>query len=162
VVFPYIKNPGVYKCPADYGVLKSSGFGSTTSYPHVRSMSMNWMLNPINVWSGDASAANNLRIYRKESDTVRPGPANLWVFVDENPISINDAYFICDPELQNWIDCPASYHNNACGFAFADGHAEIHRWHDPAILTQSWVSPTAPGNPLSDLNWFQAATTVFN
>jgi prepilin-type processing-associated H-X9-DG protein len=23
---------------------------------------------------------------------------------------------------------PATYHNGACGFSFADGHAEIHKW----------------------------------
>jgi prepilin-type processing-associated H-X9-DG protein len=26
---------------------------------------------------------------------------------------------------------PAAYHNGACGFLFADGHAEIHKWLDP-------------------------------
>src|ERR1039458_10161847 len=29
---------------------------------------------------------------------------------------------------------PASYHNNACGFGFADGHAEIHKWRDSQTL----------------------------
>jgi prepilin-type processing-associated H-X9-DG protein len=27
-------------------------------------------------------------------------------------------------------DYPASYHNNAAGFYFADGHAVIHKWRD--------------------------------
>ncbi len=29
------------------------------------------------------------------------------------------------------VDYPASSHNGACGFAFADGHSEIHKWFDP-------------------------------
>jgi len=27
-----------------------------------------------------------------------------------------------------WDDLPATYHDGACGFAFADGHSEIHKW----------------------------------
>ncbi|EEF62997.1 hypothetical protein Cflav_PD5632 [Pedosphaera parvula Ellin514] len=29
-----------------------------------------------------------------------------------------------------WEDVPASYHDGACGFSFADGHAEMHKWQD--------------------------------
>jgi prepilin-type processing-associated H-X9-DG protein len=32
------------------------------------------------------------------------------------------------------VDYPASYHNNAAGFAFADGHSEIHKWFDPRTM----------------------------
>ena len=80
-----------------------------------------------------------------------PGPVNLWVFIDENPISINDGSFICTPPIPEnnyqWIDCPASYHNNAGGLAFADGHAQIRKWTDPTVLHQ-WAPPTIQlGNP---------------
>jgi prepilin-type processing-associated H-X9-DG protein len=27
-----------------------------------------------------------------------------------------------------WYDSPGSCHNGSCGFAFADGHSETHRW----------------------------------
>ena len=30
----------------------------------------------------------------------------------------------------NWRDLPASYHANAAGFSYADGHSEIHKWVD--------------------------------
>ena len=33
-----------------------------------------------------------------------------------------------DPNVNNWQDRPASYHNGAAGFSFADGHAEVHKW----------------------------------
>ena len=29
-----------------------------------------------------------------------------------------------------WIDFPGTYHNMACGLAFADGHSEIKKWND--------------------------------
>ena len=40
--------------------------------------------------------------------------------------SINDGYFVNNPAQNTWQDIPASYHNGACGFSFADGHAELH------------------------------------
>jgi prepilin-type N-terminal cleavage/methylation domain-containing protein/prepilin-type processing-associated H-X9-DG protein len=169
LIYPNVNNVTVYHCPADNTGLTANNFGSVTSFPRVRSMSMNAWLDPIKVWSGDPSAATNLRIYRKESDMSQPGPANLWVFTDENPSSINDGSFICDPEIQNWIDYPASYHNGAGGIAFGDGHAEIHKWRDPTVLTATTsvvqsggISPQLPPkqSPAIDLHYLQAASSV--
>jgi prepilin-type processing-associated H-X9-DG protein len=36
----------------------------------------------------------------------------------------------------NIVDVPATYHNGACGFAFADGHSEIHKWVDQAMKSK--------------------------
>ena len=57
-------------------------------------------------------------------------PSMIFVTLDEHPDSINDAYFLNNPALttSQWGDSPASYHNGAGGFSFADGHAEIHKW----------------------------------
>jgi prepilin-type processing-associated H-X9-DG protein len=130
-------------------------------------MSMNTWLSPIVPYNNIKTVIS----YYKESELVNPGSANLWVFIDENPVSINDGSFICDPQIPQWIDCPASYHNGAGGVAFADGHAEIHRWHDPTVLAE-WDPPTIqPGNPgftrlpptqnpAVDLTFLQAASTV--
>jgi len=53
--------------------------------------------------------------------------------VDEHPDSINDAALAvactdANTTSAQIIDYPANYHNGACGFAFSDGHAEIHKW----------------------------------
>jgi prepilin-type processing-associated H-X9-DG protein len=74
--------------------------------------------------------------YQKESQMTRPSPANLWLIIDEHPDSINDGAFAVqmDPVTDayaNWIDHASSLHNGACGFTFCDGHAVIHKWHDP-------------------------------
>ncbi len=164
LVYPYVNNVGVYKCPADKS--SAAAFGGT--YPHVRSMSMNTWLSPVKPYNGDRVVS-----YYKEADLVNPGVgiANLWVLMDENPTSINDGSFICDPDIPQWVDCPASYHNNAGGISFADGHAQIKKWRDPTVL-RAWAPPTIqPGNPsftrLSpgespavDLPWLQAASTT--
>jgi prepilin-type N-terminal cleavage/methylation domain-containing protein/prepilin-type processing-associated H-X9-DG protein len=166
LLYPYVNNVLVYKCPADIYALKT-GFAQ---FSHVRSMSMNTWLHPIALWNNTTTVVS----YYKDATLINPGPANTWVFIDENPSSINDGSFICDPQINNWIDCPASYHNNAGGIVFADGHAQIKKWRDPAV-TIEWLQkipfPADAGNPdntqlppiqnpASDLNWLQIASTV--
>ena len=34
------------------------------------------------------------------------------------------------PTVAMWQDGPSTLHNGGCGFTFADGHAEIHKWKD--------------------------------
>jgi len=164
LIYPYVNNPAVYKCPADVSSYTSFGL----SYPHVRSMSMNTWMSPIEPYDNSPVIS-----YYKDSDLGRPGPAKLWVLIDENPISINDGSFICDPVINpiEWIDCPASYHNNAGGITFADGHAQIRRWSDLTVL-KKWAPPTIlPGNPnytrlpptqnpANDLNFLNSASTA--
>jgi prepilin-type processing-associated H-X9-DG protein len=56
---------------------------------------------------------------------------NMFVFLDEREDSINDGWFASDPDTQySVVDWPASYHNGAAGYSFADGHSEVHRWRD--------------------------------
>jgi prepilin-type N-terminal cleavage/methylation domain-containing protein/prepilin-type processing-associated H-X9-DG protein len=161
LLYAYVNTVAVYKCPADHFGITSFG----TKYPHVRSVSMNTWLAPIRPYQ------NNTRvfIYYKESNLVNPGPSETWVLMDENPFSMNDGSFVCEPDVQQWIDCPASYHNGAGGIAFADGHAEIRKWNDPAVLNGfSVVGMGNPGNtrvspvqnPASDLAWLQSASTA--
>jgi prepilin-type processing-associated H-X9-DG protein len=57
-----------------------------------------------------------------------PNPANIFIFLDEHPDTIDDGYFLNKFYSAGWFDLPASYHNGAASFAFADGHSEMHRW----------------------------------
>jgi len=155
LLFPYINNLNVYKCPADR---KMAG-----NNPTVRSMSMNCWLNPIKDWNSilGYGGPTELRVFRKQSDITAPGPAQCWVTIDENPFSINDGWFVCDPNATVWWDVPASYHNGAGGLSFADGHAEIKRWRDQGLLHLAGVpSGGLPRDPNStDLSWLQEKST---
>ena len=75
------------------------------------------------------------RTYYRASDMVLPAPVGLWVFIDENPDSINDAAFAVDCQYSGgsaaFIDGPTLLHSGGCGFGFGDGHAEVHQWKDP-------------------------------
>jgi prepilin-type processing-associated H-X9-DG protein len=56
------------------------------------------------------------------------------------------------------LDGPGSYHNFACGFAFADGHSEIHKWKDGRT---SWTTGAATYNPTNqDVAWLQERTSA--
>ncbi len=66
--------------------------------------------------------------YGKFASLRAPGPAMTWVLLDEDPVHINDAAFAFGMETPQWFDVPGTYHNSGCGFAFADGHSEAHKW----------------------------------
>lgn len=107
------------------------------------------------------------RKYLKSSDFVDPGPSITWVLVDEHPDSMNDGFFCIDmngypdPKLAKLPDVPASFHNNACGFAFADGHSEIKKWTDPRttppVLRQSNPPSVSQANN-KDVLWLYEHT----
>ncbi|HSY44048.1 MAG TPA: prepilin-type N-terminal cleavage/methylation domain-containing protein [Candidatus Acidoferrum sp.] len=149
LLYPYVNNVAAYKCPADQKQVDGA--------PTVRSMSMNCWMNPLETWNdviGYIGTAR-CRVFRKQNEIVGPPPASCWLFIDENPNSINDGWFVCDPNNnQLWYDIPASYHIHAGGLSYADGHAEIHVWQDPNVLA-------ATGNNMardpvcSDLSWLQ-------
>jgi prepilin-type N-terminal cleavage/methylation domain-containing protein/prepilin-type processing-associated H-X9-DG protein len=165
LVYPYVGSPGPYRCPADPSTYNNGAVfplgGPGTN--RLRSMSMNSWINPS---SGAAAAYNGsgleYRIYTKTANLSLPGPANLWLLIDENPYSINDAYFLEVPSYSGWVDIPASYHNHACGISFCDGHAQIRHWTDRTVLTA--VDGGGPGSPIGtltpDLIWFFGVTTA--
>jgi len=160
---PYTaKTAGVYKCPADK-------IPSTVG-PRVRSITMNGFIG--GTTEKDIYGYTTYRMFLKETDLTAPGPAKTWVFVDEHPDSINDGLFgmhmpstAAWPASTTWEDVPASYHNGACGFSFADGHAEIHKWRDgntlaPIIKTHP-SSATGKTSP-NDSAWIIERTTAPN
>src|SRR5215204_1933233 len=125
---PYAnKSIGIYKCPAD---VYTCSFRNI-QMPRVRSMSMNGFIEggQYRDASGGSTWYHDYFRYDKMTDIVNPPPSRLFVFVDEHPDSINDGWMITDVTNPNtWVDLPASYHNGACGFSFADGHGEIKKW----------------------------------
>jgi prepilin-type N-terminal cleavage/methylation domain-containing protein/prepilin-type processing-associated H-X9-DG protein len=143
----YNQSLAIYKCPADRSIAKFGG----KVYPRVRSISLNQKMNCDQDWwaAPDAQFFN----YRKISDIIRPSPSQAFCFIDEREDSIDDGDFGVDhvnkPASMNMINWPAIYHNNAGGLSFADGHAEVHKWHDsrtlralnPKQLDQTILSP---------------------
>jgi prepilin-type processing-associated H-X9-DG protein len=132
----------IFKCPADRATVKDA---SGARLPRVRSNSMSQTFG-----NGSWLPSGTYRTYAKESDLDAQGPSMVWVLLDEHPDSINDAAFavqMVKPDnlsTARIIDFPASYHNGACGFSFADGHSEIRKWVDPRT-----IAPAKYDNSLS-------------
>jgi prepilin-type N-terminal cleavage/methylation domain-containing protein/prepilin-type processing-associated H-X9-DG protein len=174
LIYPYVNSVQTYLCPSDQSFNVAGG----QQYPHVRSMSMNAWISPLpygtyngaTIW-GNGADDSQIRVYRKDSDLTVPGPANTWLLVDEAPQSINDAWMVEDPTEPSiadpgWVDCPASYHDGACGMSFCDGHAVIKRWRDQTVLatgaimedTQNWPGGASKFKP--DIFWIVNRSTA--
>ena len=160
---PYVKNIGVYKCPADLS--RSRG---KTGDPRVRSISMSQMFR---TWPDGHSTSPPWRIYGKTSDMINPQPSNLWVIMDENPDSVNDAAYAVKMDLSGpaatWQDGPGTTHAGACGFSFSDGHSEIKKWKDSRSTSRVMLATylygfsfgvTQPNN--LDIAWLQERTSA--
>jgi prepilin-type N-terminal cleavage/methylation domain-containing protein len=132
-------NLGIYHCPAD----RSIGAGMTA--PRVRSISMNAFVG--NQGPGVKRLTSTNTQFVKLGDFRAPDM--IYVFVDEHPDSINDGFFVGQGDVPNqWTDLPASYHDGAGCFSFADGHSEIHKWVD-AITLQPIRKEDHAGLPLN-------------
>jgi prepilin-type processing-associated H-X9-DG protein len=145
LLFPYVKSTEVYRCPADRKLVNGQ--------PTVRSMSMNAWMNPLSVYG-----RSPVRVFRKLSNINIPSPSMAFVFIDENPNAINDGFFVNDPTRNMWIDVPASYHGEAGGLSFADGHAEIKKWSDQRMISAR-KTDIAPDPGSDDLQWLQQRST---
>lgn len=177
-LWPYCGgSPGIFKCPADTSrVTPSSGPFQGRSVPRVRSMAMSLWFGG---FGGDlrhspGATAPPWRLYRRLEDLVDPGPSRTILFWDQREDTINYGNFLIDmtgwddaPELTQWqVDLPGSYHGNAGGLSFSDGHSETRRWVDartmpPLRRGQSWVngefSLLQPNN--RDIRWLQERST---
>lgn len=164
LTYPYINNTAVYKCPADTK-LQPTGPNPTptTSIPTVRSMSVNGWMNPIQTWDSTIGRAPTYKVFKKQSDFYGAiGSSMAFLYIDENPFSINDAWFIADPGQPTvWVDKPATYHGNSGSLSFADGHCEIHLWRDSNLINYIGGSPTSVASPdPGDLLWLTQRATV--
>jgi prepilin-type N-terminal cleavage/methylation domain-containing protein/prepilin-type processing-associated H-X9-DG protein len=139
LLWPYCGNgAGIWRCPGDnqYPCAVTSGPNAGRSFPRQRSVSMLSWFNGSDA-DGFAGCAGYKK-YKKMSEVLNPGPAMTIVFLDERCDSINDGEWCSS--MSGWpdqpgawvmVDFPGSYHGKAGGFAFADGHSEIHKWKDP-------------------------------
>ena len=137
---PYTSTPQLYKCPADRSQVQIGG----VMHPRARSYSMNsWMEGNPSLPGVDGSNNSNrgdskqYNRFWKTTTIANPAPSMAWVLVDEHPDGINDGWLAVRMYTDGrayWRDLPASYHNGACGFSFADGHSEVKKWVEPSTV----------------------------
>ncbi len=167
------RNLKVYQCPADNFLSQKQRLFGITARP--RSYSMSCYMGAYNpTWTSTANQFYPDYLQFLALKSIR-APANMYVTLDEHPDSINDGFFDNnanpDPSVfKKWNDLPASYHDGAGGFAFADGHAEVHKWKSRicTILPVKYYGgifqqhPFAddPANALVDATWIAIHSSV--
>ncbi|HWX20613.1 MAG TPA: prepilin-type N-terminal cleavage/methylation domain-containing protein [Candidatus Binatia bacterium] len=179
---PYIgANIKVFKCPADPRIAPYNGPDPTQTgrnIPVVRSVSMNqgvgtadnqWLgggghggsaFSPVNgPWldgNHGHKADQPYATFGKASSFKTASPSDIWIFVDDDPWTINDAAMAVIAAEPQFVDYPSPMHNNACGFSFGDGHSEIHRWKSGLFIHSSSPPRTTAQAPpsLQYTDWF--------
>jgi hypothetical protein len=130
---------------------------------------------------GTGSHVNNgpWHCFGKISDNHAPGPSMVFVFIDEDPASITLPIFnVCMNNARDgtgqttMINWPGTLHGNCASFSFLDGHAEVHKWHDPRTKNSQHFLGGAPKiggclvaqgpNDNPDILWIQAHTAARN
>jgi prepilin-type N-terminal cleavage/methylation domain-containing protein/prepilin-type processing-associated H-X9-DG protein len=117
---PYVRAAGAYHCPAD------KYWDPLWHVQRVRSCSAN-------AWVDGSGAGGGApyKVFKKSSDfSAKLSPTGCFVFLDENPVSLNDGWFLYVPSGATVSDTPAVNHGRYSSFSFADGHAEPREWHD--------------------------------
>ena len=174
----------VYKCPSDKYTCLEGGI----SMDRVRSISMNGFLQGGAYYSEadtkgyprsqshwyNTLSPPPLRSYNKSSDMTNPKPADLFVFCEEHPDSMNDGWMNVIAAggigIPRWEDLPSSLHGNLSVFSFADGHTEAHKWKTPGYTCPPVTLNAANGGntknlwlsgpDLTDVTWAQTHATA--
>jgi prepilin-type N-terminal cleavage/methylation domain-containing protein/prepilin-type processing-associated H-X9-DG protein len=159
----------LYRCPSDRIVSREQNAAGWDG--RIRSYSMNAMVGDAGDFTAGGFNVNNPDYVQFFKITQIPQPTEIFVFLDEHPDTIDDGYFLNKANEAvgstyggggyshaEWLDLPATYHNNATAFAFADGHSELHRWAVSSTLYP--IQPEVPylpinlaGNQRADFNW---------
>jgi prepilin-type N-terminal cleavage/methylation domain-containing protein len=173
-MWPYCgKAVGIFKCPADHSYVTVNG----VQKPRIRTMVMNLYLGGFNGTGGNGVFdTKTWRLYKKNSEMNQPD--KIFVFLDEREDAINWGNFYTDmkgyptlsaagnPASYSLADMPGIYHGNACGFSFADNHAEIRKWKDPrtfppmkyqSLIFDGTTETPSPRNV--DVAWLQERAT---
>jgi prepilin-type processing-associated H-X9-DG protein len=172
---------GSYHCPSDRAL---SAVQSSAGWDHrLRSYSMNAMVGNAGAFLVNGVNVNNTGYKQFLKITQIPQPTEIFVFLDEHPDSIDDGYFLNKDAAAGtggyganlatsaeWQDLPASYHNKATAFSFADGHASLHRWLNgktiqptvPFAVNLPLPIPDHPASEQTDFDWVLAHMSIGN
>ena len=157
-LWPYAKSLGIYRCPSDVstqgsalkpqiskGQLRIRSYSCSQTY-----IPSNWLPSPPYKW------------YKKLGQIL--DTSDTWVFIEENPMTINDGAFAVQMTPYGSttgynIDHPATYHASATGMSFSDGHSIIHKWRSVLMANPTITSSSDPLF-LQDVEWFSSVTSV--
>ena len=149
--YDYNRSVALYHCPADKSRVRSLA-GTLLPQLRTRSYSMSGCVG------GNYSTNKEPETARLASEIQEP--ASLFVFIDEQEDSIDDAHFLVwrYPD-ERWVNLPADRHGQAGCLSFADGHVEKWKWKWPKRFSpkQSYWKRVENAADLADLRRLQGA-----
>jgi prepilin-type processing-associated H-X9-DG protein len=162
VLYTYNTSLPVYHCPADLSTLQTP---AGQPLPQLRWRSYN-MSQSINGFPGGDPYNQWLPSWEKYTQVVQPPPSSLFVLIDENAGTIQDAEFGNPPagspvwEQNIWWDMPSDRHGQGANLCFADGHVEHWKWVVPKTYYGDFGQPVPPAE-MPDFQRVQGAMKQF-
>lgn len=153
-VYDYNRSVAIYHCPGDISHPRASFNAPLMSMLRTRTYSMS------GCWDGRTNEIQTTVSRLSQA----PNPSKLFLFIDENEDSIDDAQFLTWPNPDNrWVNLPSGRHSQSGVLSFADGHAENWPWKWPKVFEpkESYWKVAANALDLEDLRRLQAATLPF-
>jgi len=176
-------NSSLYRCPFDPRIAPYNGSDPTQiglRIPVVRSISMNGGVGT----KGNAAGGGNATVdgpwlngnhshtantpyatFGKWSDFKIVRPSEIWVLVDDDPWTINDAGMQVIAASPDTVDYVNALNDNSTCFSFADGHVETHKWkssvwlHNGVPSRAGFVNGAVTGLGYQDWFWFASHAT---
>ena len=141
----YLKGAAIYRCPADPSKRNING----TFQSRIRTYSLNSYFN----WKYGVVNNNDpaFVVFRKTADLAGHNPSELFTFIDTSPVSVCYPAFEVAMTPYLCFHRPSIEHNRAGDVAFADGHAETHRWTNPETWALAHTANVSGPSP--DPNW---------
>ena len=149
VLFPYVKNAALYRCPGDRSTIEDA---AGNKLPQLRTRSYNMSLDINNQVA---------RSFKRYSEIRKPAPSQFLVFMEVHENVIVDSLFGV-PQINSaydkyWFDVPANRHGEGAVLSFADGHAERWQWRWPKTHTKL-LQRVVNDEDLADMRRIQSVT----
>jgi len=154
LLYPYNTSTAIYHCPSDFSTIEDANWNRL---PQLRNRSYNmsqsvngygWMTNAYMSPPGPVDASQPC--FEKYSSITNPTPSRLFVFIDENEVTLLDGQFGYPSPggwwSAVWWDMPSNRHNQGGNLSFADGHVEHWKWQAPMTASDppGYAQPVLP------------------
>jgi prepilin-type N-terminal cleavage/methylation domain-containing protein/prepilin-type processing-associated H-X9-DG protein len=164
LLYQYAPNPGVYHCPGDVRFNLSIGTGNSVgwaydSYAVTENVESLPLFTDSFSKNSQITRASDCVIFAEQADTRG---YNAGTFA----LTATGGNIVAADNRIQYVDVFSTYHGPVGTFSFADGHAEPHRWVDPAILAdgkyaqqagstgyQYSTCPVQPSQTGADATW---------